>query len=114
MYSCIPTTVGTKNNVIFRSFACESAGAIIICIAISSWTGPLEDSRIIGWLAGIWVGKFSTAAVLIRLECLTSTPTPDHTTLVSISTNYLKFSGATCTVAFFRCIEVLQLFFHVV
>lgn len=38
----IPVAVGTKNNVIFKSFANESAGSIIKCIAISFWTSLLE------------------------------------------------------------------------
>lgn len=38
----ILVAIGTKNNVIFKSFANESAGGIIKCIAIGFWTSLLE------------------------------------------------------------------------
>jgi len=95
IYMYIPVAVGTKNNVIFKSFANESAGSIIKCIAISFWTSLLEKGGIIGWLACSWIGKFSTAAILIRSKCLTSTFTPNYTTLVSISSHHLKFFWTT-------------------
>lgn len=55
----------TEHNVIFISFASESAGAIIKCIAISSWTSLLENCGIERGLACCWISILSTATVLI-------------------------------------------------
>lgn len=100
IWSSHPIAVGTENNIILVPFASESAGAIVKCVAISSWTSLLENGWVIGRLTSIWICKFSTAAILVQLECLASTPTPDYP-LVLIASYYLKFFRATYTIAFF-------------
>lgn len=102
----------TENNVIFISFASESAGSIIKCIAISSWTSLLENCGIIRGLACCWVCKLSTAAVLIWSKCFTGTPTPNYIILVSfITTDYLKFFWTTYNICNFLMKKVLWSFY---
>lgn len=78
-------------------FASESAGGIIVSIAVSPGTRLLENGGVIGGMARGWVGILSAAAVLVRSKCLASAPAANHapTSLVPIPTGHLKFPGAT-------------------
>lgn len=97
----IPIASWTESNLIFISFASESAGFVVVCIAVSSRTSLLENWRIRGGTTCRWVGKLAAAAVLVRPKCLASTPTPDYTTTLGSITHSLKFFRANCTIALF-------------
>ena len=94
----VPINAGAENNVIIVSLACKSARAIIKSIAISAWTSPLKDGGIRGGLACRWVGKLSTATVLVQSKCPTCTLACYHPSFLS-STYYLKLLWATCFIS---------------
>ena len=91
----LPLGCGAENDGIVISLASENAGTIVESIAISPWTSSLKNGRVKGGLACGWVGKLPAAAVLVQPKGLTCTLTCNHPSLSTITTDHLKFLGAT-------------------
>lgn len=78
--------VGNKNtgraesDGVIRSFTCESARGVVVCITVSRRACRFERHRILGWRAGGWSTKRSGATVLGRVERIARTvATNQHT-----------------------------------
>lgn len=57
---------GAEGNCIIRRCACESAGPVIVRIAVSVRARAFEDLGVCRWLAGVWC-SIRAAATVLRL-----------------------------------------------
>lgn len=98
----VPVGIGTEDDGVFVGLAGKSAAAIIKGVAVSPWTGSLKDGRIKGGSTSCRICKLPAAAVLVKPKRLTRTFACYHTPwflfffFFTLTTNHLKFFGATC------------------